>query len=729
MPKNPILGFVTYNTENGVVDRDRVAEIVGKSMESYNGFCVAESYPGQTYFHQFKDIVTNLSIRDDFKRSDYEYFRPNERSPQEIHQIIYFCMEAYRRVGVVHNVIDLMADFAVKGIRLLHPNPQVQKFFRGWFKKINGVNRSERFLNLLYRAGNVPVKITRGKINDKYREYLMSLASEEDPEKVVVEPEPSRYVIPIRYDFLNPVNIWVAGAELATFVGKSLYAMKINSKILTKISSPTNDIERELVKMIPKDIYSQLVGQKSKQFLMLDPKSFKIFHYKKDDWQDLGEPLIFCIFSDLILLEKMKLADLSALDGVISQIRVWKLGNIEQGIFPTDAAISKLTDILLSNPGGGAFDLIWGPELSVEILKTDVQQFLGKAKYEPILESIYSGLGVPPTLTGSSGANGTTNNFISLKTLTERLEYGRQILTDFWDSEIREVQKAMGFRFPATVDFDHTVLSDETAEKALYIQLIDRNILSEETFLERFGECDELEVLRRRREKREQEKEMRTLRAGPWATAERDFQLMKVALQRGLVTPQDAGLDVSDDMMKREEDLIKLKAKVSQKPTPQGGVNKQGTGNPQPKPTQNENGRPFNAKDSGQRDRSFKVRTSADVVDFITTVAWAKDAQFTISNIIQKPFLQKYNKTDVRSLTKDEIDEFENFKFAILTQLEPLVEITEQTIANIVTNEMVLRNDFFVLFNKMFAEAKKQTREPTIDEARLLRAATYALLV
>ena len=46
---------------------------------------------------------------------------------------------------------------------------------------------------------------------------------------------------------------------------------------------------------------------------------------------------------------------------------------------------------------------------------------LGSEKYTSVLNSIYAGLGVPPTLTGmATNGGGFTNNFISLKTLVER---------------------------------------------------------------------------------------------------------------------------------------------------------------------------------------------------------------------------------------------------------------------------------------------------------------------
>lgn len=134
-----------------------------------------------------------------------------------------------------------------------------------------------------------------------------------------------------------------------------------------------------------------------------------------------ANPMIYAILDDIVMLEKMKLADMSALDGAISNIRLWKLGDIDNKILPTKAAINKLRNILASNVGGGTMDLVWGPELNFQESNSQVFRFLGSEKYGPVLSSIYAGLGIPPTLTGSSGSSGGsfTNNFVSLKTLIE----------------------------------------------------------------------------------------------------------------------------------------------------------------------------------------------------------------------------------------------------------------------------------------------------------------------
>ena len=60
------------------------------------------------------------------------------------------------------------------------------------------------------------------------------------------------------------------------------------------------------------------------------------------------------------------------------------------------------------------------------------------------------------------------------------------MLKSFWMKEIKIVQKAMGFRFPAELHFDSIVLSDEAAQKKLLLDLADRDIISQETLLERF---------------------------------------------------------------------------------------------------------------------------------------------------------------------------------------------------------------------------------------------------
>lgn len=43
-------------------------------------------------------------------------------------------------------------------------------------------------------------------------------------------------------------------------------------------------------------------------------------------------------------------------------MRVWKLGNIEKGLYPSDAAVENLKKLLEED---NLTDLVWGPDLEV----------------------------------------------------------------------------------------------------------------------------------------------------------------------------------------------------------------------------------------------------------------------------------------------------------------------------------------------------------------------------
>jgi hypothetical protein len=49
-------------------------------------------------------------------------------------------------------------------------------------------------------------------------------------------------------------------------------------------------------------------------------------------------------------------------------IRLWKLGNLEHKIVPTKEASEKLASILKGHTGSETMDLIWGPDIEVEIV-------------------------------------------------------------------------------------------------------------------------------------------------------------------------------------------------------------------------------------------------------------------------------------------------------------------------------------------------------------------------
>lgn len=86
--------------------------------------------------------------------------------------IMWESLLSYECEGLVRNVIDLMSDFGSCGIRLDHPVPSIQEFCRNWFLRVEGPDRSERYLNSLYQYGTAIVRRKVGSINQTEKKDL-----------------------------------------------------------------------------------------------------------------------------------------------------------------------------------------------------------------------------------------------------------------------------------------------------------------------------------------------------------------------------------------------------------------------------------------------------------------------------------------------------------------------------------------------------------------------------
>ena len=232
--------FVTWSGDS---DKARDFEISGEAIDAYEGV-----QSSSASHRSFLDIEPNLSVRQQFTRDDYYRFRTNERIPSQQKHIIKMCMDAYNKVGIIKNIIDLMGDFASQGITLVHPNKKIERFYKKWFQKVGGRERSERFLNILYRCGNVIVKRRTAKVSKKAQQDLSKAADMSiDPMKII------KREIPWVYDFLNPMSVEVIGQELALFAGEPKLALKV-SDMIRKMSKKSEVQYNKIVKDLPKDI-------------------------------------------------------------------------------------------------------------------------------------------------------------------------------------------------------------------------------------------------------------------------------------------------------------------------------------------------------------------------------------------------------------------------------------------------------------------------------------------
>jgi hypothetical protein len=611
----------------------------------------------------FIEIEPSISVKPGYSYSDYYAFRPDEQVPENQKRSMKMCMEAYNRVGIVKNIIDLMGDFGSQGINIVHENKSVEEFYQQWFKRVDGKERTERFLNNLDRTGNVVIYKSSASITPEIARYIKSMAADVKVDMPIYE----KGTIPWKYNFLT-LTVDMKDGKVNMFVGRKRYQLQVG-QFIDNFKDGT--IPLHIQDTLPDNIKKQIMSG-SRQ-IELDPEKLSVFFYKKDDWQMWANPMVYSILDDIIMLQKMRLADMSALDGAISNIRLWTMGSFEYQIFPTKTAINKLRNILASNVGGGTMELVWGPELKYTESNSQVYKFLGSEKYQAVLNSIYAGLGVPPTLTGMAGnGGGFTNNFVSLKTLTERLQYGRDQVTKFWEGEAEIVRKAMGFRKSPYITFDQMSLSDESSEKALLIQLADREIISHETILERFNEISSVEKMRLKRESKDRQDDLLPDKISPFRKPADELEL--------------------------EVDL--KKEQMKQKPA-------------------GPNGRPLKKKDSGPRKKRVdKPRSKPATAECFIQASKAFDF---ISAYINDATLAISNKTNLRQLTKSELSNMERVKVITYSNVD-IFDLSNENILKAVNctsvpsdfQEMLDRQN--ICFNKMPVDDYKRALVATYVE-------------
>jgi len=667
----------------------------------------------------FNNAIPNGHIRSDYNSGDYGYYRPSEAEPRNIEEEIAACLVAYKRYPIVSNIIDLMSDFGSQGVRIVCSDKRQEKFAGEYAKVVELQEFSARFLSTLYRTGTVIVKRTDGKVPLKIQKKWKQAIAEDFPplnkdmpgnEVYLEEVQTKKAVLPLKWTIYNPLQVVMIGGLVSQFVGKPIFGLKINPQLRNEISqlpqlAQTNKDFEDFNKLIPDYVKKAL--NSNALFFPLDQSKIYAYYYKKDDWDVWGKTVIGPILRDLKIYDKLQLSDMSALDGAISAVRLWNMGNMEMGIVPNKAVLDKFSNILASNIGGGPMDIVWGPDLTFKESNTQLHQFLGPAKYEQTLSNIYAGLGIPPGLTGKDSS--TSSSFTGLKTLVERLRYGRNILIKFLQEQLKIVQDAMGFTKPFKIVFDQLMMSDEAAEKAVLLQMWDRDIISTETL--RYAvdiDNSDIEDAKIAREYRSRGKRLPP-KASQFHNPEQEHDMRKIFAQKGGHTPSELGFDLLPKKNGEESPNEQMsKMKVSEH---------KNVGSPL-------TGRPLNSKDGAKRKKK-RVMPKGVSANYHEVFAYAEMAKEKVDGILIPVYLSMANKKNIRSLSNEETSSLEEIKFRVLSSLTPFSDINETVISEL--NENSINPNIYIeakrLENNHIAE---YGRKPTTTERRKIECEAFA---
>lgn len=656
------------------------------------------------------DMHAKAQVKQGYSEGDYRYYREHERLPVTDRELMKYGDDAYYKVGIVRNIVDLMSDFVVKGIKWEHSNKNVEAFYNSWFREVSGLEVSERFCSYLLRMGNAVIHPIESKIEANTAKEWKKTRGEEFLNMDLVR----RDKIVSHYTFLNPLTLSHLTKELGNFIGQRIYQVTVPSSVynLCQSYSLGRNVHSKYSKYLsglPKDLMNRI--SEGNGTLTFTDDELLVEHYRKDDWSDWAKPMISCIFPQLVMLEKMHLADMSALDGAISNIRLWKLGfidpqNINNSYIPSPETLAQVRDLIHNNVSGGVLDLIWGPELDFKESNTQVHNFLGPEKYIQVMNEIYDGLGVPPSLSGGGGGGSTgggfTNNFISMKVLVDRLDYLRQKLKKFWTKEAKKLQRAMGFSSPAKLSFDDAIVSDEGQQKKLLLDMWDRDLIDSETVLNQFNMYPKVVKSRIVKEMKQRQKHKVPQKASPYHNP-----MWVDQLQSDLVKVDKTDDDFLPFEVEEDDDGLEVGLNNDPKDTPKS-----------------QNGRPKFSKDQNKRkDKIVRPRTSA----FINIQNWAKTAYAEIGEMITPIFVKSKNKQTARDLNLSETKELETFKLTVLNNIKPFTEINA-TIVGTVCSTMSSASLTIAIRDELIKEmSAKRDKKLSIEEKRSASVLAYAL--
>lgn len=626
----------------------------------------------------FNEVVRGVSYQSDnryvrppFDRGNYESYRPNDRIPegktqQEQHEIMKLCVSAYERIGVVRSVIDMMSEFAAEGVEIVHEDEAPRKFYNDWWKRINGPDRCERFAAWLLQAGNTVVRRKYGTLPS------------------------SKIRIPLEYLFYDPSTVEIIGDELSALSENKIYGLKIASGTLTSILSrkPRTTLEKEVYNSIPQEIKDALNGKIAKSGNYVVPlPSDKIYiaHYKKHDTQIWAKSFIYSILSDIQYNDKLKLAKINSLDGMINVTRLWKLGDHTKELLPTPDAGAKLANIISNNTGAGPIDIIWDSAINLEEFYPPIENLQNFAENIP---TILLGLGIPEGLIGGNsdgaGKGGMTANAMNMKNLVKRLEAVRREIRKWLNTEIDIIQKEMNFRKRPKIRFANADLHDEQVYYKLILDLVDRNIISDQRVLEIINEFPDINEKFVQVQEEQRKNGTKPLKASPYHNPQLESQ------------------------QKHEIEKQKLSNKARQSANPNNSNNLTTKKLQEPR----DPGRPKNSKDTKQRQRR-------QAVSYILEGMRVYDA---VDIFVNKTMLTYYNVNNARSFTSAQKDEIEKAKRILMSKIEPNSDLSDNSLIQYFNNDIQV--DLSSEFSDLLHEAGLE--KITADQRRILMSEAYA---
>ncbi len=646
----------------------------------------------------------------------FQYLKRFSGSAAFSHAVIAACILAYLGYGVVRNIIDLYADFALENIEIIHEDKSVREFYQAWQKKVKLKDRVHRIFIDMFLTANVFIHRKWAKLTPKDQKALRRLKGQiiqindtlyietkdglhkidpsvekiasyiaanktikyikaDDTESPVNDEDPdnTEKMIPWGYTSLNPLQIELRGSRFKDDQYWILALDKVDTSDVLKTYGYSSYKELGRTDSLPEEFRDKIqtyqgAGAGYVAEIKLDSEDLTIIQDRKPDYWDWAVPFVFPALRALSFKDCLRNMEMRACESVINSIFLFKLGNLEKGMPAEDDHFERLAD-MLQTPGQ-AMHIIWNEAIEAEVIQPNVSQLFDPRKHESADKDILTALGVPEVLIGGKGGN-YSNSYVSVATVLEKIEAVRDKVGDWILGELKIIADAMGFRRLPRIRFGQTNLRDKNAERTLMVQLFDRGILSGETLLREFNTNIEDETYKQKEEKQIADSTGVGVmdKRGPYMKPE---EMMK----DGVIPP---GWDKEHDISKKQDQKNQMQFD-NQMALKQAGTS-----------PQTPNGRPGNSKEVMPRGPQSKPRGPKGLAKYDELLETGRNILDILETKLSNRLLKARGLRYVKQCPQEERERLEGLVYNIFSHMPAAPEQfnTDDFLINILKNDSI----------------------------------------
>lgn len=399
------------------------------------------------------------------------------QTPTDPHDKIRLASELYFKEPIVGTVIDMMVDFSSSGFNHECEDKEVKKLYDKWAKDIKLQEIVENIFLEYYRSGNV--SIYRSDKNAKVKKVVKTNKEKKSSEE---------YLFPAGYTVLNPMNVHIEGSLL---FNQELAFLELSEEVIKL----TKDNNKEIQKIIPDEIKKGVRSGKGQ--IPLKPELYTRITRKKQPYERYATPFLERVFEPILYKQKLRMMDMSTIDGLINQLVTVTVGNDE---YPASDDDLEAIAQLFQTPNK-AYTVFWNHTLQVNFHKPEGIDTLTADKYKQVNDDILAGLGVSRVLIDGQGANFSTA-WVSILSLIERLDNARDKVVDWLETEYSRIAEENGFSSAPKVRFNKMNLREDNYIRDVLLAMYDRGLIDEEDILKETGRDYESIIEMKKRNKK-----------------------------------------------------------------------------------------------------------------------------------------------------------------------------------------------------------------------------------